>query len=127
MNRQTIFNTVAKHLLTQNAKSLARSNGTWGFCQYRSTDGMKCAIGVLIPDAEYSPLLENHTVLDPKVINAIRGALDLEAGQRLTEGDQDFLYRVQRLHDSVDTAEWKDALRDLAALYKLSTTVLEGK
>lgn len=51
---QEIFNKVATHLLTQGKRSVASD----GSCMYRGPEGTKCAIGCLIEDDEYHPLLE---------------------------------------------------------------------
>ena len=49
MNTQQIFDKVATHLLTQNARSAAE-----GSCLYRSPSGLKCAVGCLISDSVYA-------------------------------------------------------------------------
>lgn len=54
---QETFDRVAKHLLKQNKKSV---NGTQ--CMYRSSDGLQCALGCLIPDELYVPSLEGTTL-----------------------------------------------------------------
>ena len=46
MNRQEVFDKVAIHLLTQNAKAL----NSGGLCVYKTPNGLRCAVGCLIPD-----------------------------------------------------------------------------
>ena len=53
---QDIFDFVATHLITQSVVSEDAS----GQCVYRSPDGLKCAIGCLIPDDAYRGNLEGH-------------------------------------------------------------------
>lgn len=48
MTNQEIFDKVVNHLLTQNEKAMTKFR-----CQYRTEDGLKCAIGCLIPDEKY--------------------------------------------------------------------------
>ena len=57
MRKQQVFNTVAKHLLTQKKKSI--KDGT---CRYRYRN-LSCAVGCLIPKEEYSPKLEGIVCL----------------------------------------------------------------
>ena len=58
MNRQKVFDTVLTHLRTQNRRAV---NGSGG-CVYRSPEGLKCAIGCLIPDELYRSSMEGTTV-----------------------------------------------------------------
>ncbi len=57
MTKQEIFDKVKAHLLAQGKRAV---NGD-GNCMYRGMDGTKCAVGCLIPDELYTPLLENHS------------------------------------------------------------------
>ena len=45
LTRQAAFNKVARHLLRQNAKSTNKD----GECLYRGPNGLRCAVGALIP------------------------------------------------------------------------------
>jgi len=63
-DRQKIFDTVAAHLLKQNKKSVGADN-LGHVCQYRSSDGLKWAIGCLITDEAYYPNLENKPSVAP--------------------------------------------------------------
>lgn len=56
MNAQEIFDTVAKHLATQGCQSLSAT----GDCSYRGERGLKCAVGILISDEEYTPFMEGN-------------------------------------------------------------------
>ncbi len=59
MTDQETFDKVVKHLFTQGRRSTAPDNGA---CMYRSADGLKCAIGVLIPDEKYDPSFEGMPI-----------------------------------------------------------------
>ncbi len=47
MNRQEVFTKVKDHLLKQNKAAV---NAGYGACAYLAPDGLKCAVGCLIPD-----------------------------------------------------------------------------
>lgn len=106
MNSQQMFDKVAKHLLTQNAKSRAL---------YRGRGGMMCAIGCLIPDDLYSPKMEGIWVerlvaYFPELKKFIP---DLALADRL-----------QRIHDVCACNRWKDELRRAARNFHLSYKIL---
>jgi len=56
---QSIWEKIANHLLQQGKQSLSGKTGT---CAYHGNDGLKCAIGVLIPENQYSPNIEGQEV-----------------------------------------------------------------
>jgi hypothetical protein len=108
---QEIFDTVAKHLLTQMARSVAFVPGG-GFsaepveqCRYRGDNGLKCAAGILIPDALYRPVMEGFGVMHGSV----------SAG--LPEVDLDslpLLRALQIVHDTSLPEHWARELRRVA-------------
>ena len=109
---QEIFDTVAKHLLTQKK----RSDGPMQNCLYRSKSGLKCAIGCLIPDEKYSPSFEGMSIrqLDKtKVLPAAYQGVSLA-----------FLGGLQRLHDAYPPSTWNTRLYLFAALNNLSPAVV---
>lgn len=111
MDRQSVFNTVAKHLLTQNARAADED----GKCFYRAPNGMKCAMGALIPDELYKPTMENKEA--SYVCNNYP-----EIAQHLgveTMEDRAFLNNLQRLHDYKDPSLWRIALANFAARHSL--------
>jgi len=91
MTPQEIFDTVVAHLLQQGKQS--KSN----VCLYRSDDGLKCAIGALIPDSEYDPAMEFAVVEDhyPSQPASVIQAW----AQSNYPNDLKLLNRLQRLHD----------------------------
>lgn len=58
-------------------------------CQYKDAEGLKCAVGCLIPDGEYKPELET-------------GSLDWAVAftPTLKKFDTRFLFALQNVHDS---------------------------
>ena len=100
---QEVFDVCALHLLTQNKRAV----GSGGDCVYRSPCGLKCAIGVLISDEEYTENMEESDV------------------HKLTEGTNSEPHRrllnaLQYLHDEDDLDLWTDGLIRLANTYGLS-------
>jgi hypothetical protein len=116
MNRQDVFNTVAKHLLAQNARSENRdADPSSNTCMYRGTDGMKCAIGCLIPDEVYEPRMEKHGVgrlLDG--FPQIGKLLGVEEPD-----DRYFLAELQEIHDVSLPGEWRADLVGFAHAHNL--------
>jgi len=110
--KQKLFDTVATHLLTQNEKSI----DSHGNCVYRGTKGLKCAIGVLIPDETYSADMEGETAQD-----VLR-----QCGLVLDKGANHLAGSLQSLHDKYCVESWKDRLSVLADYNGLSPTALES-
>ena len=123
--KQETFDTVAKHLLTQNAK--ANGEGFCGAttCMYRAPDGKQCAAGCLIPDDRYTPELERNSVMCHSGDGVGRpfkvGELIIELGH-----DLQLVYELQRVHDYYQPEEWPNYLRGLARDFGLSTEVLDN-
>ncbi len=59
MTAQEVFDKVALHLLTQGKRAY---DDEQGICRYRMPDGLKCAVGCIIPDEEYLSDMEGRDV-----------------------------------------------------------------
>lgn len=105
MIAQEIFDKVAGHLLQQNAKSLDNT----GMCTYRGENGLKCAVGILIPDGEYSPNMEALTV--NKLLETDLLSADLK---EVMQKHSRLLKWLQMIHDDQDISTWKEDLTNLA-------------
>lgn len=114
---QETFDTVARHLLTQNARSTLG-----GSCRYRGECGLKCAVGCLISDEEYE-----------KIGELIEGvgfeAVDTRANWLYAWANRSgyaprLLFMLQRVHDVVNIANWPRALAIIARLLGLNADVL---
>lgn len=108
---QEVFDIVARHLLTQNAKSIESDKP---YCLYRSSDGKKCAAGCLIPDAHYNPRMENISWRE------------LVCDYSFPHNHSNLIHRLQEIHDHRQTSEWKKQLKSLADDYELDSGVLEN-
>lgn len=120
---QKVFDTACLALINQRKKSVSpeREGGT---CQYRGMSKTKCAIGHLITDAEYDPLMDrpsyaggmgNHQVL-------------LLVSQKL-KVDYAFLRDLQRCHDQAEgyfLPEFVRRAKTFATHFNLNTKVLEN-
>jgi len=136
MTPQQIFDTVAKHLLTQNARATRErgpedDSGDTQACVYRTDTGLTCAVGCLIPEALYNPDMDNASKVQGTAISANQivqrvldnlGVIDFHAGAE--DNRLKLLRNLQRTHDSYDVEDWPEELRDLARRFELSAEVL---
>jgi hypothetical protein len=118
MTKQEIFDTVAIHLIKQGKKSV----GDDGNCLYRGPEGLKCAVGCLIPDEVYRPEMESRSVISLfKNFSELKFLQPFEA----------LLRNIQNAHDEssgkgqIWTITVLQRLRKIAEKYNLSTAVLE--
>jgi hypothetical protein len=104
MTNQEAFDIIVRHLLTQKKKSMSLPQ-PWDtpICLYRGPDGTKCAVGILISDADYWSLMETRLVDDPIVSSAIPPGV----GTGL-------LMELQQLHDDHEPVTWEEHLRAYA-------------
>ena len=122
MNQEEIFDKVANHLLTQNARSFSTELQV---CMYRSGDGLMCAVGCLIKDDAYVERIENSpigaTVVD-KVL--IKSGIPMDTDPVY----EDLLLNLQQLHDgkcldcnsqTYDVFEWETGLQAIAKFFGL--------
>lgn len=128
---QQTFDTAVEHLAAQKRRS--RNDYS---CKYRSEDGLKCAIGTLIPDSLYDPILEGYTVeniweglsydaverpqtlqIKKKLVNYFNVTIDPQKHKL-----QYFLLQLQHAHDLSDNAgDLYFALAQIASAYDLNT------
>lgn len=123
MTKQKIFDTVAIHLLTQNAKSTETiphidpsSNPTVN-CRYRGQDGRMCAIGCLIPDDYYDISIEGGNVESWRVQEILQ-SMDLLNHKII-------LFQLQRVHDHNDVILWRSKLKGVAKDNLLNSDCLD--
>lgn len=88
---------VRDHLTTQKKVSRVQ-NG----CAYRGEGGVKCAVGCLIDDENYSPDVEHRSVEHRPVREAVANSL----GVKLTTGLVDMLGLWQQYHDGLQYFSW---------------------
>ena len=113
ISKQEIYDKVKAHLLTQNAKSYDVEND---MCMYRHPDGLKCAIGVLIPDDAYTPDMEGHNVTAMTLYPDLWDRFP----EVLKEIPVSLLSALQSVHDDYDVHQWPSALARVAKTHNLN-------
>jgi len=90
MTRQEMFDTMVRGLRAQKKFSFDESDG----CCYRGCNGLRCAVGFLIPDDKYQPNFDDG-------IGSIKN-VGILTGLWTTEDDISFLTAAQNtLHDNL--------------------------
>lgn len=113
---QEIFDIVARHLLTQRERSFVGYIGPEPRCAYRGPKGLKCAVGILIPDELYRESFEDlRCTMLP----------DREPKLAWMEPHMDLLNDLQHLHDRNYAGSWHQRLGVVAQDHGLSPAVLE--
>lgn len=106
-DKQKIINTVVRHVLEQGEPSVIVYDYGVQLCAYMSPDGLKCAIGALIPDALYREEFEKCSIR-----RLLRDYPEIfEDWEQL----RPFLKRIQSAHDlfSRDTIEtWRKSFKN---------------
>lgn len=62
MTDREIFDKVRAHLLNQGVKALTPNLPSGRICRYRTPDGLMCAVGCLIPETFYDPMIETGCI-----------------------------------------------------------------
>lgn len=125
--QQEIFDAVLDHLATQKKRSASRS---WE-CQYRTVDGLKCAVGALIPDNLYDDGMDNSEKYSGNVENIAQGIKDGVYSSELNwvVTHEDLLHELQRVHDNIvnwgNTNDMRRSILFVSNIYKLNTDRVE--
>lgn len=108
MTEQEIFDKVVNHLLTQNFQSMGYVGADEyddEICAYRSSEGLKCAIGCLIPDDLYDMGMESLSISSL--------CREFKLPDFFFE-NQSLLELLQYIHDYKSPESWRMDLEDLA-------------
>ena len=116
--KQEVFDQVAEHLLNQNKQSLDPDKYN-DICVYRAPGGLKCAVGCLIADDEYSKEWEGKawSIIRPNIAKDLDIDFDGE--------HESLLIKLQSVHDIYEPDRWLTNLKQLAEVEKLNTNILE--
>lgn len=98
---QQVFDQVATHLLTQNEKSVDRTE-RGPECVYRSYKGLQCAAGCLISEHEYNPGMENNQWDD------------LAHSGIVPSDHKELIMELQCVHDTELAYNWEHSLEKVA-------------
>lgn len=120
MEKQEIFDTVATHLLKQGRRAV--NPDIPEMCHYRGAGGTKCAVGVLIPDEAYEPMMEGRTIV------GLLSQRDFKIPRWMCNNEA-LLIELQNAHDVKHNWEssttMKAALSAVAKESSLTSDVLE--
>lgn len=104
--KQEIFDKVYKHILQQNERAMDITNR----CMYQTSNGLKYAVGCLIPDSDYSPMMEKKSVR----------RIDYFHNAGYSSEEIELLYELQVIHDVYEVHEWKSKLKNCAEKHGLT-------
>ena len=97
-DNQEVFEFIVAHLLTQKEKSLDEKGIGY---RYRGENGLKCAVGAIIPDEDYDLTWEGCALKSPLLLikpSPIDSYLDNKGY------DRDLLSDLQFIHDVFDVS-----------------------
>lgn len=122
---QEIFTQVRTHLLTQMQQALDNDDT----CLYKSPNGLMCAVGCLLNDEAYDPIIEESTPMlvgqphqhgDNKDLLISKWRFILEASDISSDNNTlIFLSSLQKIHDCCTPREWEERLRAFAEKHGL--------
>ena len=118
MNKQEIFDIVVAHLRQQNAKSILAKPITnvhgAESCAYRGPEGRKCAVGILLSDAEYSDTMEGQNAAQLDKWSCV-----LPETKKLLQDHKYLLVALQNVHDNYPVEKWEEQFHQVAIVYSL--------
>lgn len=113
MTNQDAFNQAVTWMLAQGKRSLNQND----VCVYRGDNGLRCAVGTLIPDAEYQPWFDDvdHSSFpdDVGIAEGTTAAVVVPHVPSLAGVDLFLLSRLQGIHDRSDVKHWRRDLKFL--------------
>jgi len=112
--QQETFDIIVAHLRRQGCRAGVKSDYGNIRCCYRTPDGLKCAVGILIPDDRYEPDMEGLVLRDNRKLKAL--VVD-ELGHSLYLCD-----RMQMNHDGDAVDNWEAGFRGVAHDFDLIYT-----
>ena len=113
MTPQEIFDQVVAHLRQQGVAAYDQDKAS---CMYRMPDGKKCAVGCLLLDSEYDPLME----VDFNVEAIFHSYPSIK--ERLGYKNLSLLGDLQKVHDQYSPNSWEQEWQKITTDYKLIYT-----
>jgi hypothetical protein len=127
MTDKEIFIQIKTHLLSQGKKSMGeypREDDTITGCVYRSSEGLKCAVGCIIKEEYYTPILEGKGVTNLLVRSAVTRSLGLET---LPDSTLEMLSRLQDIHDLYPVNTWETYLQEYEGKFNSNNSTASGE
>jgi hypothetical protein len=116
MNTQEAFDAAVEHLRKQGKRSQSKYSTD---CLYRGPNGLKCAVGALIPDELYEKSYEGRAI---KVLVYTADNMS----KLFRNVNIDMLVTLQRVHDCVPAEQWEHNFECIAKRYELTLTPSAG-
>lgn len=116
-SKQEIFDQVARHLLTQMARS---TTGTT--CLYINPEGKRCAAGALLSDKELERVQE--LCINNTGFRSLLAEFDTDIPYPPVD-IVDFVTALQDIHDGSAPEHWAEGLIYLAAFHELDAGVVQ--
>lgn len=112
---QTAFNRMVIGVFEQGATAVRFDNTGLRLCEYRTKDGLKCAVGQLITDDEYSPTMEDEPC---DTLYNVAEKYNISS---------DLLFKTQEAHDeSEDLNDFYSKASDVAERFNLEMPRIYG-
>lgn len=111
--KQETYDTIVAHLRKQGRKA----TDDHGMCCYRADDGLKCAVGCLIPDDLYDEGMEAMSVVGSPIYEIVCVRLD---------HDLQLCGDMQDVHDEWEVERWEIGFRGVAEAHNLTYTPPEN-
>lgn len=110
---QAFFDFIAEHLLRQGKRSETPESTVYKRkCAYRGEDGLKCAVGAILPDKLYRSEYEDS---DAGLFNKMMAHYGIAEGSPLANDWVALLLDLQRVHDMHAPTHWLYRIVDAAA------------
>lgn len=106
MTNQEAFTKMVQHLRKQGCKSQDEAHQT---CLYRGPNGLKCAVGALIPDEEYREWWDEEGVMASRLGTVSLNGLNHK-----------MLEDMQQTHDHFPVDRWEEQFKFIAEWHHLS-------
>ena len=118
MDTQDVFDYCASHMLMQGKRGCDER----GKCMYRAPGGGRCAVGFLIPDSIYSPIMEHRYAGDLAAM--LETTWYGHRFARFLRAHIGLLHELQAIHDGREPGAWQTELYALAQRRGLDVTVV---
>jgi hypothetical protein len=120
MTPQEIFDTVSDHLFKQGKRSSDNQ-----YCRYHGEDGLKCSVGILVPEEDYFPEMDQGNKTIKTLINTYEDKFPEWMKENLG-----LLCELQSIHDKQyhweNSKKMLDALTATALAYDIDPGKLDG-
>lgn len=118
MTPQEVFDKVVIGLRKQGSPSIGKHGG----CKYRSENGKRCGVGMVIEDGEYSPKMEGHVLFDfiKMDYDFVPSSLKERLGPHVS-----LLTALMHVHDYTAVELWEAGFKGIAKEFKLDYVVKE--